>query len=195
MHLIYELRSAETLHRILKPGGVLLATFPGITRTSLSEWPGSWYWGLTSSSAKRLFGEVFQPYNVAVVSFEMPSPPALSYTVFPLKNCARRTWNIATLNMIFLITVRAQKIGLTMQSGRFEIAAENRCSWRSGGSVRLDLLYHCITPPGSDPWSLCVSPENFEGHLQAIREWGTPLPLDELVESPFRWYPSLMPSR
>jgi peptidoglycan/xylan/chitin deacetylase (PgdA/CDA1 family) len=34
----------------------------------------------------------------------------------------------------------------------------------------------------SDPWSLCVSPEHFEGHLQAIREWGTPLQLDELID-------------
>jgi len=34
LHLIYDVRSAiRTLHRVLKPGGVLLATFPGISQT------------------------------------------------------------------------------------------------------------------------------------------------------------------
>ena len=104
----------NTLHRILKPGGVLLATFPGSPAPALASGQ-LLVLGSDQQFSKAVVREVFQPYNVAVVSFEMPSPPALSYTVFPLKNCARRTWNIATLNMIFLITVRAQKIGLTMQ--------------------------------------------------------------------------------
>lgn len=60
LHLIYDVRTAlATLQRVLKPGGVLLATFPGITRISHTEWAGSWHWGFTSNSAPRLFGEFF----------------------------------------------------------------------------------------------------------------------------------------
>ncbi len=70
LHLIYEAGAAvETLRRILKPGGVLLATFPGITRISWRELPGSWYWGFTSNSARRLFGDAFTPPAVEVESF------------------------------------------------------------------------------------------------------------------------------
>ena len=67
LNLIYDVRAAlATLHRILKPGGVLLATFPGITQVDHSDWGGSWYWAFTALSAQRLFGEVFAPANLKV---------------------------------------------------------------------------------------------------------------------------------
>lgn len=60
LHVIYDVRAAvATLHRILKPGGVLLATFPGISQIDPDEWGESWYWGFTTRSARRLFGEFF----------------------------------------------------------------------------------------------------------------------------------------
>jgi SAM-dependent methyltransferase len=70
LNRIYEPRAAlRTLYRILKPCGVLLATFPGITRTDLGEPAGAWYWSFTSASARRLFEEVFSPANVFVESY------------------------------------------------------------------------------------------------------------------------------
>lgn len=33
----------------------------------------------------------------------------------------------------------------------------------------LILLYHRIARPGSDPWKLCVTPENFRGQLRALQ--------------------------
>jgi SAM-dependent methyltransferase len=67
LHLIFDAAAAiGTLHRILKPGGVLLATFPGISQRSRDEWRESWYWGFTSLSAGKLFGRVFDEANVAI---------------------------------------------------------------------------------------------------------------------------------
>jgi glycosyltransferase involved in cell wall biosynthesis/SAM-dependent methyltransferase len=67
LHLIYNVRSAiRTTQRILKPGGVLLATFPGISQIDRDEWRHSWYWAFTSRSARRLFEEAFPPENVEV---------------------------------------------------------------------------------------------------------------------------------
>lgn len=67
LHLIYDVRAAlKTLYRILKPGGVLLATFPGISQMSNDCWRESWYWGFTHLSARRLFEEIFPAANVCV---------------------------------------------------------------------------------------------------------------------------------
>lgn len=67
LQLVYDLHAAvATLHRVLRPGGVLLATFPGITHTQDSNWYPYWYWNLTSGSANRLFSEVFPPEALTV---------------------------------------------------------------------------------------------------------------------------------
>jgi SAM-dependent methyltransferase len=43
LHLIFDVQSAvQTLCRILKPGGVVLATFPGISQISHGEWKEAW---------------------------------------------------------------------------------------------------------------------------------------------------------
>jgi SAM-dependent methyltransferase len=69
LHLIYDLPAAvETLHRILRPGGVVLATFPGISPLSTDRWAETWYWALTPLSAQRLFSEAFGADQVEVSS-------------------------------------------------------------------------------------------------------------------------------
>jgi SAM-dependent methyltransferase len=68
LQFIFDVRAAlRTLHRILKPGGVLLATFPGlspISRYDMEQW--GQFWAFTSVSAQRLFEEVFPPDYVHI---------------------------------------------------------------------------------------------------------------------------------
>ena len=67
LHLIYDIdRAVATLHRILRPGGVVLATFPGISQLSHDEWSHTWSWGLGSRLARRLFVSRFGERNVNV---------------------------------------------------------------------------------------------------------------------------------
>src|SRR5215510_14713951 len=48
LHLVYDMQAAvATLHRALKPGGVLLLTTPGISQLDPGEWGPTWYWSLT----------------------------------------------------------------------------------------------------------------------------------------------------
>lgn len=70
LQLIYEVRLAlKTIYRILKPGGVVLVTVPGITQLSDEQWKGSWYWNYTTLAAQRLFEEVFPSANIQVKTY------------------------------------------------------------------------------------------------------------------------------
>ena len=68
LQFIYDIRAAlRTLHRILKPNGILLVTFPGISQISrydMDRWGD--YWRFTSLSAQRFFEEVFPATHVQV---------------------------------------------------------------------------------------------------------------------------------
>jgi glycosyltransferase involved in cell wall biosynthesis len=69
LHLIYDFHTAlEHVWKSLKPGGVLLATVPGISHLSFDEWGDRWFWSFTPISARRLFGDVFGAGNAAVES-------------------------------------------------------------------------------------------------------------------------------
>jgi SAM-dependent methyltransferase len=71
LQFIYDVRAAlGHLHRILKPGGTLLATVPGISQISrydMDQWGD--FWRFTSLSARRLFEESFSGGNVTVQAY------------------------------------------------------------------------------------------------------------------------------
>lgn len=70
LHLIYDYKAAiQTCHRVLKPGGCLLATVPGITPIDHGEWKKTWYWSFTSAAMVKVFDECFSPGKVTVESF------------------------------------------------------------------------------------------------------------------------------
>ena len=59
--------AVRTVHRILRPGGVVLATVPGISQVSrwdMERWGD--YWRFTTLSARRLFEAGFPPELVSV---------------------------------------------------------------------------------------------------------------------------------
>jgi SAM-dependent methyltransferase len=69
LQLIYDVRAAlKTLHRILKPGGVLLATVPGISQIGDKEWGDYWCWSFTPKSVRRLFEDNFRGADVKAES-------------------------------------------------------------------------------------------------------------------------------
>lgn len=68
LQFIYDMHSAiRTLSRILKPGGVLLATLGGISNTyGVGPSESDWYWLFTASSASRIFQEDFPDAGIEV---------------------------------------------------------------------------------------------------------------------------------
>lgn len=68
--LIYEMKAAlETIRHALKPGGVMLATVPGISQISRYDMDRTGdYWRFTTRSARRLCEEVFGQGRVEVAA-------------------------------------------------------------------------------------------------------------------------------
>ena len=68
LQFIYDVRAAvANVYAALKPGGVLLASVPGISQISrydMEQWGD--YWRFTDASARLLFASAFGPENVSV---------------------------------------------------------------------------------------------------------------------------------
>jgi hypothetical protein len=70
LHLVFDVHAAaRTMHRILRPGGVLLLTVPGISPVSADPSAGTRHWSFTRHSARRLFEGVFGAHNVQVEQY------------------------------------------------------------------------------------------------------------------------------
>jgi SAM-dependent methyltransferase len=70
LQYVFDIRAAiANLHRILRPGGTLLATVPGITPIYDAELAETWYWSFTHASAKRLFEAQFPSTHLEVETF------------------------------------------------------------------------------------------------------------------------------
>jgi len=71
LQLIFDLDSAiKTIFRILKPGGVVLVTVPGISKISrydMDHW--GYYWSFTSGCVKKLFGKYFHEDHMKINSY------------------------------------------------------------------------------------------------------------------------------
>jgi SAM-dependent methyltransferase len=112
LQMIFDIQAAiRTLHRILKPGGVVLATSHGITRIARREGVDDWgeYWHFTCQSSKRLFEQCFAAERTTV----LPYGNVLS-TISSLHGLAASELTAEELehrdpNFELLVTVRAQK--------------------------------------------------------------------------------------
>ena len=70
LHLIFDLDATlRTIRRILKPGGVLLCTTPGLSAIADGDWNQTWFWMLTRRGAEEVFGRVFTADAVEVISY------------------------------------------------------------------------------------------------------------------------------
>ncbi len=64
LHIIYDVAAAiATVKRILKPGGVVLATVPGITKIDRTS---PWFWSFTDTAVSRCFEASFPADHIVV---------------------------------------------------------------------------------------------------------------------------------
>jgi SAM-dependent methyltransferase len=70
LQFVYHLNDCiDELCRILKPGGVLLATVPSVSRIDVSYGPDKDFWRFTAASCEKLFGEVFGQGQASIQTF------------------------------------------------------------------------------------------------------------------------------
>lgn len=67
LQFIYHYKEAlTTCFRMLKSGGCILLTVPGISSIDQGEWKESWLWSFTDNSIKKILGEIFPVGNISV---------------------------------------------------------------------------------------------------------------------------------
>lgn len=70
IHLIFDMQKAvANLERMLKPGGILLLTVPGVSSIDHGEWGANWYWSLTPAALKELVISKFGEGNTEITSY------------------------------------------------------------------------------------------------------------------------------
>ena len=107
----------KTIYRILKPGGVLLATLPNLTpildpgKDDKSWGSSCWYWGFTTASAQRLFLETFPKENIQVETYGNVLTATAFLQGLSSQELSQKELNYCDPSYQVLITVRAVKPG------------------------------------------------------------------------------------
>jgi SAM-dependent methyltransferase len=108
---IYDLeKGVAGAHRLLKPGGILLATMPTVSQKSVSDdKPWKEYWRLTSDAAARAFGSVFGPENVQVTAYGNVLVATAFLLGLAVQDLPKRKRDAYDPDYQCLVAVRAQK--------------------------------------------------------------------------------------
>jgi peptidoglycan/xylan/chitin deacetylase (PgdA/CDA1 family) len=168
LHVIDEMSAAlRECYRMLKPGGVLLATFPAASRVCLEYGEDGDYWRMTPAGARALFRSTFEP---SITSCE-PLGNVLTNAAFLYGLSATELTEAEFGNhdpyFPALTGVRAKKTGAASRAG-------------ARGVV---LLYHRIDA-SPDAHSLGVAPDVFEAQLWWLRSECHVMSLEDLLSTP-----------
>lgn len=111
LQLIYDVPAAiRSVYRILKPGGVALATVPGISKISrhdMDRW--GHYWSFTTKSIQCLFEIVFQDQDLQIEAHGNVLAAIAFLHGLAKEDLAQRELDYFDPDYELLITIRAQK--------------------------------------------------------------------------------------
>ena len=111
LQFVYDVGAAvQHTHDALVPGGVVLATVPGISQVSQYDrerWGD--FWRFTADAAARVFGEVFDPAAVEVVPYGNVLVASAFLYGYALEDLTEEELAVRDDDFHFLIGVRAQR--------------------------------------------------------------------------------------
>ncbi len=175
LHVLDDMAAAlRECDRLLRPGGVLLATFPAASRVCLEYGRDGDFWRLTPAGARRLVEGGFGPAHMTCDVFGNVLTTTAFLHGFAAEELTAEEYDVVDPYFPALTGIRARK------TSQPEPAAPR-------GVV---LLYHRVGS-GPDAHGLAIAAAEFERHLAYLRDRCTVLPLEELLQMP----PEALPER
>ncbi len=173
LHVIDDMGAAlAECARILKPGGVLLLTFPCLSRVCLEYGDDGDFWRLTEAGARRLVYEVFPPERVSTRSYGNVMTAAAFLYGLACDELGDEEFDACDPFHPVLVGVRAVKPGAA--AGAPALAP----SRRPKGVI---LAYHRVASCPQDLHGMCVPAAEFRAQMEYLREHRRPLDLGELA--------------
>jgi glycosyltransferase involved in cell wall biosynthesis/peptidoglycan/xylan/chitin deacetylase (PgdA/CDA1 family) len=186
LHLIFDVRAAvRHLERILKPGGTLLLTVPGISQVDFGEWADAWHWSMTVNAVQRLLTERFPPESVTVES----RGNVLAATAF-LQGLSQQDigdfgFQSDDPHYPLIVMARATKPATApAKAARKPEIPKSKMrigQKQAAGLAPIILMYHRVETPKNDPWLLAVSKENLSQQLEVLSAQREVVPVSWLL--------------
>jgi peptidoglycan/xylan/chitin deacetylase (PgdA/CDA1 family)/SAM-dependent methyltransferase len=175
LHVVDDMKSViSECRRLLKPGGVLLATLPCASRVCLEYGPNADFWRVTEAGARELFAASFMGEEVETTIFGN----ALVVSAFAYGIAAEElpagAYDSHDPYQPAIISVRAVK---TMKGGA---AVRRPSDWR--GAI---LMYHRVVPAAlidEDPHRLAISAQTFERQIEWLQATCTLVSLEQIAD-------------
>jgi peptidoglycan/xylan/chitin deacetylase (PgdA/CDA1 family)/glycosyltransferase involved in cell wall biosynthesis len=180
LHLVDDMAAVVTeCARILRPGGVVLATVPSVIRVDDEAGPDGDFWRLTEASARKLFAEAFP-----IDAFEVTAYGNVMTCAAFLYGLSTEELTPADLDHVdptfpLVIAIRAVKPIATEKAGVAQTFRSARCTSHPAAI----LAYHRIAELTPDSHALCTPPGEFREHMACLRQHFTPIGLEDLVHA------------
>ncbi|HVQ41736.1 MAG TPA: polysaccharide deacetylase family protein, partial [Vicinamibacterales bacterium] len=166
--------------RILKPGGVVLATLPCASRVSVEYGYNGDFWRATEAGARRIFSGSFPADRIETQS--LGNVLTTAAFLYGLGGQELTDEDYAAFDPFFpmLVTVRATKADQPARRWNAEAHFERSrpAGSHSGSGI---LLYHRVATPASDIHYLAVSAADFRQQMAHLKDQYRVVPLSQFA--------------
>jgi peptidoglycan/xylan/chitin deacetylase (PgdA/CDA1 family)/glycosyltransferase involved in cell wall biosynthesis/SAM-dependent methyltransferase len=182
LHMIDDMSAAVAeCARILRPGGVLLATAPSVIRVDDEAGVDGDFWRLTEASARKLFAEAFPVDAFDVTPYGNVTACTAFLHGLSVEELALADVDYPDATFPLLIAIRAVKPAMVVPRRVDRTASSVSGSGQTFSAVVL--AYHRISELAPDSHALCTPSDEFQRHMAYVRDYFTPIGLDELVRA------------
>lgn len=110
LHMVYDYKAViKTCYRILKPGGTLLLTVPGITPIDYGEWGKTWLWSFTGRVMEMILAESFLKKQLEIETYGNVYVASAFLYGMGLPEIEKKVLDFHDPNMQVIITAKAVK--------------------------------------------------------------------------------------